>query len=167
MKRGTLKSRLAPVALLAGLLLALPGAPLRAAELDAEQQARYQTLINELRCLVCQNQTIADSNAPLAADLRQQVETQIRAGRSDAEIKRYLTDRYGDFVLYRPPFKAKTWLLWGGPFVVLLIALGVALRFVRARRAAPAATAVDAAALRQVLADEAGDDARRPPENRS
>ncbi|WP_028081515.1 cytochrome c-type biogenesis protein [Solimonas soli] len=136
---------------LAVLLLSLPA--LAAAALSDEQQARYDALIRELRCLVCQNETIADSTAPLAADLRQQVEAQIAAGRSDAEIKRYLTDRYGDFVLYRPPFKAKTWLLWGGPFVVLLFALIVALRFARARKvAAPAA--VDREALQRLLAEE-------------
>lgn len=129
----------------------------RADDLSAPQQARYETLINQLRCLVCQNETIADSTAPLAADLRNQVHTQIAAGRSDVEIKQYLTDRYGDFVLYKPPFKAKTWLLWGGPFLVLLIALVVALRFVRSRRALAPTPAVDAVALKQLLDTEGAD----------
>ncbi|NKF21671.1 cytochrome c-type biogenesis protein [Solimonas marina] len=131
----------------------LPLAPLPAA-----QQARYEGLIHQLRCLVCQNETIADSQAPLAADLRKQVHDQIAAGRSDAQIKRYLTDRYGDFVLYKPPFKAKTWLLWGGPFLVLLVALAVALRFARSRRAMAPATNVDADALQRLLDAERGVD---------
>lgn len=124
--------------------------------LTPEQTERYQNLINQLRCLVCQNQTIADSNAPLAADLREQVRKQIEAGRSDAQIKRYLTDRYGDFVLYKPPFKRSTWLLWTGPFIVLLLAIVAALRFAggRARRSV-AARPVDAQAVRALLEDEA------------
>lgn len=136
------------------LLLAAVTAP-RAEEptLDPAQQARYETLIHELRCLVCQNETIADSQAPLAADLRGQVRAQIAAGRSDAEVKRYLTDRYGDFVLYRPPFKAKTWLLWTGPFLVLLIAVFVALRYARGRQAT-APNTVDTAALKRLLEEE-------------
>lgn len=105
------------------------------AEFDtAEQNARYQHLINELRCLVCQNQTIADSHADLAKDLREQVAVQIRAGRSDAEIIEYLTNRYGDFVLYRPPLKQSTYLLWGGPF--LLLAIGVIILAVTLRKRA-------------------------------
>ncbi len=135
------------------LLLAIPLLAL-AAELTPSQQARYEAMIRELRCLVCQNETIADSTAPLAADLRAQVQAQVAAGRSDAEIKRYLTDRYGDFVLYRPPFKAKTWLLWTGPFVVLLLALAFALRHLRSRRQIAAPAPVDAAALRRLLEDE-------------
>jgi len=85
------------------------------------QRERYHHLAEELRCLVCQNQTLADSNAELAADLRHQVENQILAGRSDDEIKAYLVQRYGDFVLYRPPMKSNTWLLWLGPFALLLV----------------------------------------------
>ncbi len=124
--------------------------------LTEEQRARYQTLAQELRCLVCQNQNIADSDAPLAADLREQLRLQLTAGRSDAEITDYLTARYGDFVLYRPPFKASTWLLWLGPFVLLLVALVAALRMVRLRRRAvpPAAPAVDEARLRRLLDEE-------------
>jgi len=121
--------------------------------LTAEQQQRYQQLVNELRCLVCQNQSIADSDAPLAADLRDQVHRQLVAGRSDAEISSYLTDRYGDFVLYRPPFKASTWLLWLGPFVLLLVGLVFAIGFVRRRRPV-AATAVDPTRLQRLLDEE-------------
>ncbi len=121
--------------------------------LTAEQQQRYQQLVNELRCLVCQNQSIADSDAPLAADLRDQVHRQLVAGRSNAEIRRYLTDRYGDFVLYRPPFKASTWLLWLGPFALLLVALAVAVGFVRKRKPA-GPSAVDPARLQRLLDEE-------------
>jgi cytochrome c-type biogenesis protein CcmH len=135
------------------VFMALFAGRVAAATLDDAQQARYDAMIRELRCLVCQNETIADSTAPLAADLRHQVETQIASGKSDVEIKQYLTDRYGDFVLYRPPFKAKTWLLWGGPFVVLLLALVVALRFARSRKAALPAT-VDRDALRRLIDEE-------------
>lgn len=101
---------------------------------DPKQQARYDALINELRCLVCQNQTIADSNADLALDLRNKVAEQIAAGRSDAEVVDYLTARYGDFVLYRPPVQANTILLWAGPF--LLLAIGIAVLAVTLRRRA-------------------------------
>lgn len=144
--------------LLVAILLAL-GASLAAHAQPADEaqaEARYRALINELRCLVCQNQTIADSDAPLAADLRQQVRQQIAAGRSDAEIKQYVTARYGDFVLYRPPFKPSTLLLWAGPFVLLLVALAVALRRLLRRRpaAAPAAPAPDPEALRRLLDED-------------
>lgn len=101
---------------------------------DPEQQARYDTLINELRCLVCQNQTIADSNADLALDLRNKVAEQIAAGKSDAEVVDYLTARYGDFVLYRPPVQANTILLWAGPF--LLLGIGVVVLAITLRRRA-------------------------------
>lgn len=99
---------------------------------NPEQQARYEHLINELRCLVCQNQTIADSNADLALDLRSKVAEQIAAGRSDDEVIAYLTARYGDFVLYRPPVQANTVLLWAGPF--LLLGIGAVVLFVTLRR---------------------------------
>ena len=82
--------------------------------------ARLKKLETELRCLVCQNQTLADSNADLADDLRREVRELALAGKSDAEIKSYLVARYGDFVLYNPPVKATTWLLWFGPFAMLL-----------------------------------------------
>ena len=87
----------------------------------------------ELRCLVCQNQTIADSNAELAVDLRQQVREQLQQGRSQAEILDYMTARYGDFVLYRPPLKASTVLLWFGPWLLLVGGLAT-LGFILYRR---------------------------------
>lgn len=85
------------------------------------ERERFHRLAEELRCLVCQNQTLADSDADLAADLRREVETMMLAGRSDAEIKSFLVQRYGDFVLYRPPMQRNTWLLWIGPFALLSI----------------------------------------------
>lgn len=81
-------------------------------------EARVQTLAAELRCLVCQNQSIADSNAPLAVDLRTQIREQLQAGRSEADVRRFMTDRYGDFILYRPPLDARTSVLWMGPGVL-------------------------------------------------
>ena len=85
-------------------------------------EAQVNTISNELRCLVCQNQTIADSNADLAIDLKNQIRIQLTQGRSQAEILDYMVQRYGDFVLYKPPLKASTWFLWLGPFIILLLA---------------------------------------------
>jgi cytochrome c-type biogenesis protein CcmH len=87
---------------------------------DAALEARLRTLSEELRCLVCQNQTLADSTAPLAEDLRREVRELAQQGKTDAEIKQYLVARYGDFVLYKPPVKPTTWILWFGPFAFLL-----------------------------------------------
>jgi cytochrome c-type biogenesis protein CcmH len=98
---------------------------------DPVAEARLKQLAVELRCLVCQNQTLADSNAPLAEDLRREVREMIAKNMSDKEIIEFLTARYGDFVLYRPPLKATTTLLWVGPFVLLTVgasALVIALR---------------------------------------
>jgi cytochrome c-type biogenesis protein CcmH len=102
-------------------------------------EARVQALGEELRCLVCQNQTIADSHADLALDLKKQLREQIEAGRSDREILDFMVERYGDFVLYRPPLKASTVLLWGGPFALLLIAVIVLVRRLGRRTARAAA----------------------------
>lgn len=101
----------------------------------AELDARTQALAGELRCLVCQNQTLADSHAPLALDLKAKVREQLAAGRSEEEVMAYMTDRYGDFVRYRPPFKASTWLLWLGPAALLAAALLVFARLMRCRAA--------------------------------
>ena len=101
---------------------------------NEQQEQRYKKLIDELRCLVCQNQNLADSNAALAQDLRKQVYKMISAGNSDKEILDFMVTRYGDFVLYRPPFKATTFLLWVGPFIILAIALLVLIRFIRQRK---------------------------------
>lgn len=123
-------------------------------DLNADQAERYDTLIHELRCLVCQNQTIADSSAPLAVDLRDQVHKQIASGRSDREIRGYLTDRYGDFVLYKPPFAGRTAILWLGPFVLALAALVAVLRFTRRSKASPAQVAADPEALQRLLDED-------------
>jgi cytochrome c-type biogenesis protein CcmH len=125
------------------------------AEAPEDAEPRYRALIAELRCLVCQNQSIAESNAPLAADLREQVRAQIAAGRSDEEIIEYLTARYGDFVRYRPAFKGRTLLLWLGPFALLLFGAGAAAFFIRRSRAAPAVLAPDPQRLSRLLEDEA------------
>ena len=91
---------------------------------EAEAQ-RFKSLIEELRCTVCQNQSLADSDAPLAQDLRQRVLQQMRKGQDNDQIKSFLTERYGEFVLYRPPMNAATALLWLGPPLLLLFALGL------------------------------------------
>ena len=101
---------------------------------DPALEARMTRIASELRCLVCQNQTIADSNADLAQDLRRQVREMLRKGDDDAKIINYMTDRYGDFVLYRPPVKGTTLLLWFGPALMLLLGFG-ALALVMRRRA--------------------------------
>ncbi|OQW90825.1 MAG: hypothetical protein BWK79_18615 [Beggiatoa sp. IS2] len=98
--------------------------PLLAGEFtNADQESRYQHLLNELRCVVCQNQSLADSNAELAQDLRDQVRMMIIQGRSDSEVTEFLVARYGDFVLYNPPFQPTTYLLWLGPLLLFLVAL--------------------------------------------
>lgn len=101
---------------------------------DPALEQRVMRLSSELRCLVCQNETLADSRADLAVDLRNQVREQMRAGKTDDEIKAWLTQRYGDFVLYRPPIKSSTWLLWFGPFVLLVLAGAVFVLYLRRRR---------------------------------
>ena len=103
-------------------------------ELDRVQQKRAVELSEHLRCLVCQNQTIADSNAELAQDLRRQVREQIAQGRTDAEIVAFMVQRYGDFVLYKPPIKPTTLLLWFGPGLLLLAGLALLIRNVRVRQ---------------------------------
>ncbi len=100
---------------------------------DSRLEQRYYRLISELRCLVCQNQSLADSNADLAEDLRDEVFTMLLAGKTDQEIVAFLVDRYGDFVLYRPPVKKITIALWLGPFVALLLGGFVLWRISRAR----------------------------------
>lgn len=100
---------------------------------DPVQQARYERLARELRCLVCRSETIADSNAQLAVDLRRQLRELMAAGKSDKEILQYMTDRYGDYVLYKPPLVPRTWLLWAAP-VLLVIGGGVAAAVVISRK---------------------------------
>ncbi len=103
---------------------------------DPKQQESYETLTKELRCLVCQNQTIADSNAELASDLRRQVYEMLQQGKSEQEIIRFMTDRYGEFVLYKPAFAGKTSLLWIAPVVFLFMGLMMVFFVIRSKRAA-------------------------------
>jgi cytochrome c-type biogenesis protein CcmH len=106
---------------------------------DAALQARYEALTHQLRCLVCQNETIADSGATLAGDLRRELREKLVAGQTDAEILKFMTDRYGAFVLYKPPFEQRTWLLWLGPALFLLLGAGAAIRIIVKRARMPMA----------------------------
>jgi len=120
--------------LVLALLQAVAGADeARPVAEDPVLEARVMRLAEELRCLVCQNQTIADSHAGLAIDLRNQIREQLRQGASEDQVRSYMVQRYGDFVLYRPPVKATTWLLWFGP-LALLVAGVIAFGVVLARR---------------------------------
>jgi len=101
---------------------------------DPVAEARLMHLSSELRCLVCQNQTIADSNAELAVDLRNEIREKIQTGMSDVEIKDFMVARYGDFVLYRPPVKNTTLVLWVGPFLLLAVGGGILVFNLRRRR---------------------------------
>ncbi len=130
---------------------------------DPADEGRYRQLIQELRCLVCQNQNLADSNADLAKDLRDQTYNMITAGKTDEEIVAFMVNRYGDFVLYRPPLKSTTVLLWFGP--LLLIVTGMVILFVQVRRRAMARQAAqdltpeEHRRIEQILADT-GEDPR-------
>ena len=101
---------------------------------NPQLQQRYERLIHEFRCLVCFDESIANSDADLAADFRRQIHAMVADGKSDQQIKSFMVKRYGDFVLYKPPLQPNTWLLWGGPFLLLLIAL-IALFAILRRRA--------------------------------
>ena len=128
---------------------------------DPVLEKRVVRLTSELRCLVCQNQSLADSHADLAIDLKNQVRSQMQAGKSDAEIRTYMVARYGDFVLYDPPFKSSTLLLWAGPFVLLVIGLlGLAayLRSRRRRLSDVELTPVDRARAEALLRGGSGDE---------
>ena len=123
---------------LAALILVLCTAVAGAADAppaaeDPALEKRVLRLASELRCLVCQNQSIADSNADLASDLRKQVREMLKAGKTDAEVREFMVQRYGDFVLYKPPVKTTTMLLWGGPFALLVVGI-TALVFALMRR---------------------------------
>ena len=104
---------------------------------DPALQSRYERLTHELRCVVCQNESVADSDAFLARDLRTQVQQMLVAGKSNEQILDFMTDRYGEFVRYRPPLDAKTLSLWGAPFVLLFIGLVIIWRIMRQRMAQP------------------------------
>ena len=130
-------------------------APLSA---DPELEARVLKIAEELRCLVCQNETIAASQADLAKDLRQQIREQLTQGRTQPEILDFMAQRYGDFVLYRPPLKFSTVLLWAGPFVLLLLVAGVLLMNIRRRDPLAEPSPLTPAELQraQRLLDDAG-----------
>lgn len=113
---------------------------------DPVLEERMMTLAAGLRCLVCQNQSLAESNADLAVDLRNEIREQMRRGTSDQKIIEYLVARYGDFVLYRPPLKASTLLLWSGPAIMLLFGIGLLTRTLARRRAQIARTPLSAVA---------------------
>jgi cytochrome c-type biogenesis protein CcmH len=151
------------------LLAASAGAWAQSTEIanpDPKVEARLKGIAHELRCLVCQNQTIADSDAPLAVDLRQQTRAMIAAGKSDDEIRAYMVERYGDFVLYKPPFNAATAFLWVAPGLLIVGGLAGLALMIRRRRdamaAAAPAPAPDAARRKEIEALLAGDeDAKR------
>ena len=138
------------IAFVAGLLLALLALPVLAQVADpaplrfsnAAEEQRFHALVTELRCVMCQNQSLADSNAQIAHDLRREVLALMRQGRSDAQIRDYLVARYGEFVLYKPRIEEKTWLLWFGPALLLLAGGFVVARVVR-RHAAGNVVPVD------------------------
>lgn len=141
------------------LLAASLPQPVRAADkplefTDPAQQLRYQKLLGGLRCLVCQNQTLADSEADLAQDLRQQIYERMNKGESNQEIVDFLVARYGDFVLYQPPLQKNTWILWFGPFALLIIAVVVLIRVARGRHAdtAPALSDAEQERIRELVA---------------
>ena len=125
---------------------------------DPALEQRVMRLAEELRCLVCQNQTIADSHAGLATDLKNEIREQLKAGKSEKQIVDFMVERYGDFVLYRPPMKATTILLWAGPFVLLAAGAATGVLVVRRRRdtVTDPSQLTDAQRLKaaQLLADE-------------
>jgi cytochrome c-type biogenesis protein CcmH len=136
-KQGSLLSTvLILVALLGGISLSARADEARPVADDPVLEERVMNLSRELRCLVCQNETLADSRADLAVDLRNQVREQMKAGKSDEEIISFLTARYGEFVLYRPRVRPATYLLWFGPFILLLGGLLILFRYVKSRREA-------------------------------
>lgn len=118
-------------------------------KLDEAMEQRVKTLAQELRCLVCQNQTIADSNAELAIDLRTQIREQIHAGKTDSQIKDYMVARYGDFVLYRPPVQSNTVILWAAPFLLLIGGVALLFRQLIKRRKSVVGQPLSADELRQ------------------
>jgi cytochrome c-type biogenesis protein CcmH len=117
--------------LLSGLSMAKEAAPMAA---DVEIEKRMVAISEELRCLVCQNESLAGSHAELAQDLRREIRKMIAEGKSDKEILDFMVGRYGDFVRYSPPVKPSTWLLWGGPFLLLAGGIGGLIVFLRQRK---------------------------------
>jgi cytochrome c-type biogenesis protein CcmH len=151
---------LLPLLLLTGTLLQA-GTTLESYKFEHHaDELRFRQLASELRCLVCQNQSLADSDAELAHDLRNEVYEMMVAGKTNQQITDFLVDRYGDFVLYKPPVKPSTWLIWFGPFAVLLVALLLLVRAVRRQRVVPQTeiSAAERQRLQQVLNQTEGSD---------
>jgi cytochrome c-type biogenesis protein CcmH len=150
------------ISLIFMLCLSVAGTPALAGEAapaaaDPKVEKRMTTLAEELRCLVCQNQTLADSHAELAVDLKNQIREKIQQGMTDRDIIDYMVERYGDFVLYRPPVKTTTMLLWFGPFLLMLLGLWLLVRRLRARPAAAEAPLSDAERERAVALLKGGE----------
>ena len=154
MRRTLLPAMIALAAALAFFSSALYAADDPPTDTNPALEEQVQRIAQELRCLVCQNQTIADSNADLARDLRREVRRMLATGASEQQVREFMVARYGDFVLYRPPVKATTVALWIGPFVLLALAFWVARRILLARRSLQhrsTLTADEAARLRTLL----------------
>jgi cytochrome c-type biogenesis protein CcmH len=133
-------------------------ATLARADVPAELEAREAGLAAQLRCVVCQNQTVSESNAPLAADMRREIRAQLQAGSSDADVVAFFEQRYGAFVHYTPPLRPSTWLLWAGPFVGAAAGLAALIAVLRRRGRQPVAaplSAVDKARAERLLNEEA------------
>lgn len=122
------------LAIFSSLLVAAVAKEAQSISNDPELEKRVMALSEELRCLVCQNETLAGSHADLAADLRQEIRAQMKAGKTDKEIVAFLTERYGDFILYNPPVNRRTYLLWFGPFILLGGGLFAFYSYIKRRR---------------------------------
>ena len=123
---------------------------------DPAQERTYKDLVEELRCLVCQNQSIAESNAELAQDMRRKTYELVKSGKTKSEIRAFMAERYGDFMLYSPPLKPMTWLLWFGPALALILGFLVVVRLVkRQRQAAPGAISAEEIERLKALQSEA------------
>jgi len=148
--------RMLPALLLAGFLGMAAAQEAKPLAEDPVLEAKVMAIAAELRCLVCQNETIAASHADLAVDLRKQIRQKLQQGQTQAQILDFMVQRYGDFVLYRPPVKSSTWLLWGGPFLLLAVALAALVLNIRRRRTLAAAPlkADEAERVRRLLAEE-------------
>ncbi|THD59119.1 cytochrome c-type biogenesis protein [Phenylobacterium sp.] len=140
----------AVAAIFAGLLCLAAAADPADRLADPAQEARARAIFQDVRCLVCQNESIDDSEAELAGDLRRTVREQVKAGRSDAEIKRFLTDRYGEFVLMTPRFSWVNLALWGGPFAVVILGAGLLLTRLRNRTGEPELSPEEAERVRRL-----------------
>lgn len=155
MKSWRLSGMVAALGLLAGVAVAEPAAAPERPLADAAQEARAKQMFGDIRCVVCQHESIADSPAGIAADMRALVREQIAEGRTDQEVRDDLVRRYGDFVLFTPPVRAGTWLLWFGPFALVVLAgLGFVLIARRRRQEEVPLSEAEEAALAELMADK-------------